>query len=100
MLVTGAMIILGAYFTHQALHRRAVTIPTGLLGIGVLGVGIFPGNIHPWHPIFAYTAFLAGGLAVLLSYQGESRILDSREDVCARQTRFEYPATSVPFSTR
>jgi hypothetical membrane protein len=67
MLVTGAMIILGAYFTHRALHRRAVTIPTGLLGIGVLGVGIFPGNIHPWHPIFAYTAFLAGGLAVLLS---------------------------------
>jgi hypothetical membrane protein len=39
----------------------------GLLGIGVLGVGIFPGNIHPWHPIFADTAFLAGGLAVLLS---------------------------------
>jgi hypothetical membrane protein len=67
MMVTGAMIILGAYFTHQALHRRAVTIPTGLLGIGALGVGIFPGNIHPWHPIFAYTAFLAGGLAVLLS---------------------------------
>jgi hypothetical membrane protein len=67
MLVTGAMIIIGAYFTHQALHRRAVTIPTGLLGIGVLGVGIFPGNIHPWHPIFAFTAFLAGGLAVLLS---------------------------------
>jgi hypothetical protein len=51
------------------LHRRAVTIPTGLLGIGVLGVGIFPGNIHPRHPIFAYTAFLAGGLAVLLSYR-------------------------------
>jgi hypothetical membrane protein len=51
------------------LQRQAVTIPTGLLGIGVLGVGIFPGNNHPWHPIFAYTAFLAGGLAVLLSYR-------------------------------
>ncbi|MFL6102276.1 MAG: DUF998 domain-containing protein [Actinomycetes bacterium] len=69
MLITGAMILIGAWFTHRALHRRAVTIPTGLLGIGVLGVGIFPGNIHPWHPIFAYTAFLAGGLAVLLSYK-------------------------------
>jgi hypothetical membrane protein len=51
MLMTGAMIILGAYFTHQTLHRRAVTIPTALLGVGVLGVGIFPGDIHPWHPI-------------------------------------------------
>jgi hypothetical membrane protein len=69
MLISGAIIILGAYFTHQALHRRAVTIPTALLGIGVLGVGIFPGNIHPQHPIFAMTAFVAGGLAVLLSYK-------------------------------
>ena len=69
MLVTGAMIIIAAYFVHRAFHRRAVTIPTGLLGIGVLGVGIFPGNIHPQHPLFAFTAFLAGGLAVLLSYK-------------------------------
>jgi hypothetical membrane protein len=67
MLVAGAMIILGAYFAHRALDRKAVTIPTGLLGLGVLGVGIFPGNIHPQHPLFAFTAFVAGGLAVLLS---------------------------------
>jgi hypothetical membrane protein len=53
MLLTGAMILIGAWFTHRALHRRVVTIPTGLLGLGTLGVGIFPGNIHPWHPIFA-----------------------------------------------
>jgi hypothetical membrane protein len=67
MLAAGAMIIAATWFAHQALHRRAVTIPTGLLGIGVLGVGIFPGNIHPQHPLFAFTAFVAGGLAVLLS---------------------------------
>jgi hypothetical protein len=30
-------------------------------------------------------------------YQGESRMLDSPEDVCAGQTGFEYPATSVLF---
>jgi len=67
MLVAGAMIIAAAWFAHQALHRRVVTVPTGLLGIGVLGVGVFPGNIHPQHPLFAFTAFVAGGLAVLLS---------------------------------
>ena len=67
MLAAGAMILVAAWFAHQALHRRAVTIPTGLLGIGVLGVGVFPGNIHPQHPLFAYTAFVAGGLVVLLS---------------------------------
>ena len=67
MLAAGAMILAGAFFAHRALNRRAVTIPTSLLGIGVLGVGIFPGNIHPQHPLFAFTAFVAGGLAVLLS---------------------------------
>jgi hypothetical protein len=34
------------------------------------------------------------------SYQGESRLPDSPEGVCAGQARFEYPATSVPFSSR
>jgi hypothetical membrane protein len=67
MLAAGAMILTAAWFTHRALHRKVVTIPTGLLGLGVLGVGIFPGNIHPQHPLFAFTAFVAGGLAVLLS---------------------------------
>jgi hypothetical protein len=32
-------------------------------------------------------------------YQGESRMLDSPESVCAGQAGFEYPATSVLFST-
>jgi hypothetical membrane protein len=67
MLVSGAMIITAAFLAHRALHRKAVTIPTGLLGLGVLGVGVFPGNVHPQHPLFAFTAFVAGGLAVLLS---------------------------------
>jgi hypothetical membrane protein len=75
MLAAGAMILAGALFAHRALHRRAVTIPTGLLGLGVLGVGVFPGNIHPQHPLFAFTAFVAGGLAVLLSARVTSQPL-------------------------
>jgi len=67
MLAAVATILVAAWFARQALHRRAVTIPIGLRSIGVLGVGIFPGNIHPQHPLFAFTAFVAGGLAVLLS---------------------------------
>ena len=34
----------------------------------------------------------------VLTYQGESRMLDSSEGICAGQSGFEYPATSVPFS--
>jgi hypothetical protein len=32
------------------------------------------------------------------TYQGESRMLDSSEGVCAGQVGLEFPATSVPFS--
>ena len=55
------MLVAGAWFAHQAFHRQTVAIPTGLLGIGAVGGGIFPGNIHPQHPLFAFTAFVAGG---------------------------------------
>ena len=67
MLVTGAMILGGAWFAYRALRRKAVLIPTALLGVGTLGVGVFP-LTHPTpHTLFALTAFLAGGIAVILS---------------------------------
>jgi len=69
MLVTGAMIILGAYFVHRAFKKWGATIPLALLGIGVLGVGVFPGYVPVVHPIFALTAFVSGGLAAVLAYK-------------------------------
>lgn len=67
MLVTGAMIIAGAWFAYRALRRRAVLIPTALLGVGTLGVGVFP-LTHPTpHTLFALTAFVAGGIAVIVA---------------------------------
>jgi hypothetical membrane protein len=67
MLVTGVMILAGAWFAYRALRRKAVLIPTALLGVGTLGVGIFPLTHPAPHTLFAYTAFLAGGIAVVLS---------------------------------
>jgi hypothetical membrane protein len=67
MLVTGAMIITGAWFAYRALRRKVALIPTALLGVGAAGVGTFP-LTHPTpHTLFAFTAFLAGGIAVVLS---------------------------------
>jgi hypothetical membrane protein len=67
MLVTGAMILGGAWFAYRALRRKAVLIPTAILGVGTVGAGIFP-LTHPTpHTLFAFTAFLAGGIAVILS---------------------------------
>jgi hypothetical membrane protein len=67
MLVTGAMILAGAWFAYRALRRKAVLIPTALLGAGTLGVGVFPLTHPAPHTLFAFTAFLAGGIAVVLS---------------------------------
>jgi hypothetical membrane protein len=68
MVVSGVMIMAAAYGLHRAFGRRAVTIPTALLGLGVLGVGFFPGNTG-LHPIFALLAFVSGGVAAILSYK-------------------------------
>jgi hypothetical membrane protein len=67
MLVTGAMILAGAWFAYLALRRRAVSIPTALLGVGTLGVGVFPLTHPAPHTLLALTAFVAGGAAMVLS---------------------------------
>jgi hypothetical membrane protein len=67
MLVTGAMIVAGAWFAYRALRRKAVLVPTALLGIGTLGVGAFPLTHPTSHTLFAFTAFLAGGIAVVVA---------------------------------
>jgi hypothetical membrane protein len=64
MILTGLLIIAGAYLVRRVV-ARPVTVPLPLLGIGVLGVGVFPGT-QP-HPLFAMLAFIAGGLAALLA---------------------------------
>lgn len=69
MIVTGLMIIGGAFFIHRIFCRVSVTTPLALLGIGALGVGIFPGNYAVMHPIFAMLTFVAGGLAAILAYK-------------------------------
>ncbi|MDA8217060.1 MAG: DUF998 domain-containing protein [Dehalococcoidales bacterium] len=67
MMVTGAMILVSTFFFQRSVGRWIVTIPLALLGVSVLGVGIFPGNNAVIHPIFALTAFLFGGLAAVAS---------------------------------
>lgn len=69
MLVTGPMVIAGAYFVHRAFGRWGATIPLALFGIGALGVGVFPGNVPVVHPLFAMVAFFSGGVAAVLAYK-------------------------------
>jgi hypothetical membrane protein len=75
MIVTGLLVIIAAYCLHRALNRWAITIPAGLLGVGILGVGIFPGTHMTEHQLFAMLAFAAGSITAILSCKVQSRPL-------------------------
>jgi hypothetical membrane protein len=47
MLVSGLLILTGTYCQHRCYRRFTASIPLGLFGLGLVGLGIFPGNISP-----------------------------------------------------
>jgi hypothetical membrane protein len=74
MLITGLMIATSAGFLYRATARRGLGIAVGVLGLGILLVGIFHGEMINGrfssggvHPIVAMVAFLAGPTAAVLS---------------------------------
>ncbi|MDO8869410.1 MAG: DUF998 domain-containing protein [Methanobacteriaceae archaeon] len=69
MIIVGILVLLGTYFLFRALNDKIATILIGLLGLGALGVGIFPGNVNPQHPLFALTTFISGGVSAIYSYR-------------------------------
>ena len=69
MIVGGLLILAASFFLFRHLNSRIDILFPALLGIGVLGVGIFPGNMAPFHGIFALVAFISGGLAAIVSYR-------------------------------
>jgi len=73
MIITGILTLIGAYYTFLVYKKYIFNIPFSLFGVGVLGVGIFPGNIAVLHPIFALITFISGGIAAITS----SKVLDS-----------------------
>lgn len=69
MIIAGLLVIVAAYYLYQALQRKAIPIATALLGIGMVGVGIFPGNHGNTHMLLANLAFAAGSIAAILSWK-------------------------------
>jgi hypothetical membrane protein len=63
MTLIGVLVMAGSWFVHRAFGRRSVTIPIAALGVGALGVGLFPGNTGTPHAIFAMATFISGGTA-------------------------------------
>jgi len=67
ILLTGAMVLVSAYLLYRVLDRRRFPIALAVFGFGAFGVGVFPGNVAPWHGLFAMLTFISGGIAVVLS---------------------------------
>ncbi|WP_256287934.1 DUF998 domain-containing protein [Halobellus inordinatus] len=73
MLVTGVLVVLSAYYLSRVLDRRGFPLALAVFGLGAFGVGVFPGNVTPWHGLFALLTFFAGGITVVLSTRVVSR---------------------------
>lgn len=67
MMLSGAMLIASAYFIHRAFSRHLVSVAILVLGVGILGVGIFPGDNAAIHPLFALLTFVAAGISAVVS---------------------------------
>lgn len=73
MLLTGALLLAAAYFVYRALGQRGFTIALTVFGLAIFAVGIFPGNVQPWHGLAALLTFTTGGITALLSARVVSR---------------------------
>jgi len=67
MLLTGALLLVAAYGTYRVWGRRPFTVALPVFGIAIFGVGVFPGNVTPWHGIAALLTFFSGGVTAVLS---------------------------------
>jgi hypothetical membrane protein len=68
MIVTGLLVLGAAFCLARGFRRVAMPILTALTGVGIVGVGVFPGNYGNLHALFALLIFSAGGLAAIVSY--------------------------------
>jgi hypothetical membrane protein len=67
MIAGGVLVLAGALCLRLGFRRTVVAVFAGLTGLGMLGVGVFPGNHGNVHAIFALLTFFAGGLAAIIS---------------------------------
>ena len=69
MLVAGLMVLVASFYQHQYFKKLLFSIPAILFGLGLAGVGIFPGNIRPYHGMSAMLTFLSGGFCAITSFK-------------------------------
>ncbi|HEY7762503.1 MAG TPA: DUF998 domain-containing protein [Actinomycetota bacterium] len=66
MAVAGALVLASTYLL-RATTRRRMLVALGAVGVGLVGIAIFPGNVAGWHPLFSLVAFVGGSVATIMS---------------------------------
>lgn len=64
---SGLAVLGAAWFVRRALGRRSLAITLALMGIGAVGVALFPGGTGTVHVAFALLTFAAGGASALVA---------------------------------
>jgi hypothetical membrane protein len=76
MIIAGALIALAAVLLYRSRAGLLASLPVAGLGVGMVGVGIFPGNtIMAVHQLVSMATFLSGGLAAILTARLSPRAL-------------------------
>ncbi|MBC8152611.1 MAG: DUF998 domain-containing protein [Bacteroidetes bacterium] len=65
MLAAGFMVLIATWYLHRFFRKWLVSIPLSLFGLGLVGIGFFPGNHVPYHGMSAMLAFLSGGVSAI-----------------------------------
>lgn len=71
MVLLGLLTLGASFCLHRAYEDQVITIPLALLGVGLLGVGIFNGSFGTIHALFALLVFTAGGLSAIAAARVE-----------------------------
>jgi hypothetical membrane protein len=67
MAVSGVLVLLATYLLWRVVEQRAFLVALGLMGIGIVGIAVFPGNVATIHPLMSLLAFVSGSTAAILS---------------------------------
>jgi hypothetical membrane protein len=62
----GLLVMVGVYFLHKAFARSSLTLPMMLVGVGLVGVGLFnEGSPFGLHPLFSLVTFVFSGASAV-----------------------------------
>jgi hypothetical membrane protein len=67
MLLAGVAVLVGNWFLARAHVPRGLVVAIAFLGVGLVGIGVFPGDVAGWHPLFALACFVGASLAAISS---------------------------------